>query len=186
MTQDSLLFIGDSGESLSHRRYFNWNFSLKKSKKSLQYVERYGIINFGRETSRRVGIGRRGRLKICCWQQRMGSSPIAGILMREKGWDFWWNQRSQLFSFCRGESTTVPQTWRKEFTCFRLVNGPAPWHYCHGLFSDTIEFIVGRYETAKRIYRHSMRDGNSRLTIGRKSIHFSHSREWKKAYRTVF
>ena len=84
MTQDSLLFIGDSGESLSHRRYFNWNFSLKKSKKSLQYVERYGIINFGRATSRRVGIGRRGRLKICCWQQRMGSSPIAGILMRRK------------------------------------------------------------------------------------------------------
>lgn len=34
MTQDSLLFIGDSGESLSHRRYFNWNFSLKKSKKA--------------------------------------------------------------------------------------------------------------------------------------------------------
>ena len=28
---------------------------------------------------RRVGIGRRGRLKICWRQRRMGSSPIAGI-----------------------------------------------------------------------------------------------------------
>ena len=30
-------------------------------------------------TSRRVGIGRRDRLKICCPQGRVGSSPTAGI-----------------------------------------------------------------------------------------------------------
>ena len=44
-------------------------------------------ILFGRNRTkcRRVGIGRRGRLKICCWQQRAGSSPAAGMIKRSTG-----------------------------------------------------------------------------------------------------
>ena len=39
----------------------------------------YGNILFVAKTPA-CRNGRRGRLKICCWQQRMGSSPIAGII----------------------------------------------------------------------------------------------------------
>ena len=46
--------------------------------KYLQQVPVYGNILFVAKTPA-CRNGRRGRLKICCWQQRAGSSPAAGI-----------------------------------------------------------------------------------------------------------
>ena len=61
-------------------RSTNSNFRVKIGEKDLKYPHKRDIII--QSARRYVGIGRRGRLKICCWQQRMGSSPITCINRR--------------------------------------------------------------------------------------------------------
>ena len=46
----------------------------------------YQLFGFSKNIRRCVGIGRRGRLKICLWQRSVGSSPTTGIIDKRTRW----------------------------------------------------------------------------------------------------